>query len=264
MNSRANIINTAMKLRIGESILADMKATKRFIKAGELTRMERARILLRHVVYRSDSKHYDDIGVAENRCLKVVDHKPFLPRVIDHVTRNYGQEIIQNNGDFFNQIINALDNPADVWKKIYEDNRSTPYSARILLEALFSLTNSQCETDKCRNVFEYIVSLKKPQEDADSLWYEAIEILNESMITQSIFAGVSYISFYDPSVHDYLEQSIYKGQVAIDKLSKDIIYYSQVNNVYRKSPNSSKSIFLKKYDTLSCIKIMHRIILNII
>ena len=41
MNSRANIINTAMKLRIGESILADMKATKRFIKAGELTRMER-------------------------------------------------------------------------------------------------------------------------------------------------------------------------------------------------------------------------------
>ena len=246
MNSRANIINTAMKLRIGESILADMKATKRFIKAGELTRMEKARILLRHVVCRSDSKHYDDIGVAENRCLKVVDHEPFLPRVIDHVTRNYGQEIIQNNGDFFNQIINALDNPADVWKKIYEDNRSTPYSARILLEALFSLTNSLCEIDKCRNVFDHIVSLKNPQEDADSLWYEAIGILNESMITKYIFAGVPYISFYDPSVHDYLEQSIYKGQVAIDKLSKDIIYYSQVNSVYRKSPNSSKSIFLKR------------------
>lgn len=226
MNSRTNIISTAMKLRIGERILSDMKATQRFIKAGDLTRMEKAKILLRHVVHRSDADHYKDISVIDKRCLIIVDHNPFLPRVIDHVTRNYGHEKILNNGDFFNQIINALDNLADVWKKIYEDNKATPHSARVLLEALFSLTNTQCKTEECRNVFNHIVSNRYSHEDADSLWYEAVAILNESMITQSIYIGVSYISFYDPSVHDYLEQSVFNGQAGMDFLSNDIVYYS--------------------------------------
>ena len=246
MNSRTNIISTAMKLRIGESILSDMKATQRFIKAGELTRMEKAKILLRHVVYRSDAEHYKDIGVIDKRCLKIVDHKPFLPRVIDHVTRNYGHEKILNNGDFFNQIINALDNPADVWKKIYEDNKATPHSARVLLEALFSLTNTECKKEECCNVFKHIVSKRYPHEDADSLWYEAVAILNESMITQSIYADVSYISFYDPSVHDYLEQSVFKGQAGMDFLSNDIVYYSQINCIFKQGMKDKSRDFLRK------------------
>lgn len=246
MNSRVNIICTAMNQVIGESILSDMEATGRFITAGELSRMEKAKILLRHVVARSDKRHYQDIGWVEKRCLKIVDHKPFLPRVIDHVTRNYGSMAMRKDGDFFKQIISALDNPADVWKKIYEDNKATPQSARILLEALFTLTNSRCDKEKCREVFNHIATTNNPYADCDSLWYEALEILNESMITQSISLDASTISFYDPSVHDYLENSVFKGKTSRDRLLKDIVYYTQIEKVFRQSEPEARGNYLKK------------------
>lgn len=66
------------------------------------------------------------------------------------------------------------------------------------------------------------------------------------MITQSIYVGVSYISFYDPSVHDYLEQSVFNGQAGMDFLSNDIVYYSQITCVFRQGMKDKSRDFLRK------------------
>lgn len=231
--SRIKVLVDVKTHRIYENCLDDMTKSGRVVSTENMSRREKALILRNHVFERTDAQYYKDIGAKEKRCLKIVDHNPFIPRVIDHITRNYKKSNNCVDGSFFKELIEGLNNPSSVWKSIYEDDIATPKAARLLLKAIFSLSYLICDETECRKVFDALGEEELPRDLTINSWAITISSLNGSMIKREFSNGKSMIGFIDPSVHDFLENSVYKkGSIERESLNKGILFFKQVRKLY--------------------------------
>lgn len=226
LNSRIRIINEFGMHKVSNNLYQEMVDGKCVINV-ELTRREKAMMLKNHICARLDEKHYKE--VSGMNCLKIVDHAPYIPRVIDHVTNEKNVVKINKNGDFVNAIINAMDNPESVWTEIYDSSESTPLVARVLLKALYSLTNLDCDYNMCRNAFDKYLTLEHYFSLPNRPWDTAFTLLNESMVKLSNKNGQEIISFIDPSVHDFMDKTVYPiGSPERKRLEEGFMYETQL------------------------------------
>ena len=232
LNSRIKVLNDAKQHDIYNSIFEEMINTERIIDTNKLTRREKALILRKHVFARTDNEHYLDL--RGKRCLNIIDHNPYIPRVISHVTRKQKKFCKIEDGAFYSEIMNALNNPDSVWRKIYEDDRATPLICRLLLKSLYSLTNNTCRVEECKAVFEKYVQIEMKPDTTINLWEKALSALNESMVKRLKTNDGDFIGFIDPSVHDFLEKSIYYDHSSIEykSLENGIIYSKQIVQIF--------------------------------
>lgn len=229
LNSRINIIEESGKYRIGKDVISELKQADCFVRANVLSLCERALILKKHLIVRTDREHYLDIGSNGKLCLKIVHHEPFLPRVIDHVTEKASIGGIINSGDYARKILAALKNPSAVWDEIYF---SASQASRALLMSLYSITKTDCNMDECLEVFNHLVCLHKENADTHLLWNKAVSSMNESMITISDRFGKKKIGFYDPSVRDYLRESVYTDSHSRDELLNCMLHFGQLECIF--------------------------------
>jgi len=226
LNSRIRIINELGTHKVSNNLYQEMVDGKCVINV-DLSRREKAVMLKNHIFARLDEKHYKE--VSGQNCLKIVDHIPYIPRVIDHVTNEKNVVKINKNGDFVNAIINAMDNPESVWTEIYDSSESTPLVAKVLLKALYSLTNLECDCNMCRNAFDRYLSLERYISLPNRPWDTAFTLLNESMVKHSNKNGQEIISFLDPSVHDFMDKTVYpKDSPERRRLEDGFMYEAQL------------------------------------
>lgn len=230
LNSRIRIINELSTHGIVRNIYEEMEADKCVINVESLTRIEKALMLRNHIFNRLDEEHYNDVKYYG--CFRIIDHDPYIPRVIDHITKEKNAVKIKSKGDFLNDIIRALDNPTAVWSEIYDNEKATPLEARVLLKALFSLTNSSCELEKCRDAFFEYLKLEHPVKSPNRPWDTALSVLNESMIKRTNNKGHDMIGFLDHSVHDFLDKNVYPSFSPQRKnLEVGAIYVEQIEKI---------------------------------
>ena len=228
LNSRINIVESSKQHRIYERVFDEMFKTRRIVDANRLSRIEKALILRAHIVARSDRAHYEDIN--GKRAVEIVDHKHYIPRIIFHVTDKCRP--IKKSGDFYNEIIAALDNPSSIWDEIYDNDKATPPEARILLKALFSLTNTMVEVNCCMMVFDEYLKLSGVNTEPRKAWKVALNSLNTSMIKREIGAEET-IGFADASVHDFLFGSVFTwGSRDWKSLFEGIVHRLQIKKLY--------------------------------
>lgn len=243
LNSRINIIEESGKYRIGKDVISALRREGCFVCADVLSSYERALILKNHLIVRTDREHYQDIGGNEKLCLKIVHHEPFLPRVIDHVTEKASVGNINSSGDYARKILAALNNPSAVWDEIYY--KASPAS-RALLMALYSLTKTTCDMSECREVFNHLVCIHNENADTHLLWDKSVSAMNESMITISDRYGKKSIGFYDPSVRDYLRESVYTDSHSRDELLKCMLYFGQIECIFDGMSEDDKAAYAGK------------------
>lgn len=225
LNSRIRIIQELDMHRVSNNLYQQMYDGKCVINV-DLSRREKALMLRSHIFARLDEKYYKDV---RQNCLNIVDHRPYIPRVIDHVTNEKNVVKINKRGDFVNAIINAMDNPDSVWAEIYDSPESTPLVARVLLKALYSLTNLECDYNMCRNAFHKYLSLEHDYHLPNRPWDTAFTLLNESMVKLTNENGQEIISFIDPSVHDFMDKTVYpKDSPERKNLEDGFIYEKQI------------------------------------
>ncbi|HAS6369330.1 TPA: restriction endonuclease [Vibrio vulnificus] len=87
------------------------------IKVGEITRLEKAKILYNHIWF-SDLKYdYIDELTKDFRYLKVIDHTNFNPRLIEFITDSHRLDDISCN-DYWNHVLETLRNPKNIWRHV--------------------------------------------------------------------------------------------------------------------------------------------------
>lgn len=231
LNSRIKVVEDSKTHKLYESVFQEMDEKGKIVRFGEYKRSEKAMILRRHIFVRTDEEHYRDIS-KKSRCIKIVEHQSFNPRIIDYITRKTTLTKIRNNGDYYKQIIDSLNNPKGIWKYVYTND--TPTCSKTLLKALFSLTSSAIETEKCKKVFEKFLSLDNFKGSYSEEWDKALAGVNESMVKMYASSpNDCSISFIDHSLYDYLNNSIYPRNSTDRKLlDSGIIYELQVKALY--------------------------------
>ncbi len=229
LNSRISVLEGSKKHNIYEKEFEEMEKSGRLINADKLSRFEKALILRSHIIARTDKKHFMDI--AHNRCLAIIDHKHYIPRIIDHITKNAPP--VNKDGDFYKAIIAALDNPKSVWGAIYDDeDKIISLEGKILLKALFSLTDTVVNIDICERVFNEYLKVARYNDSPSKAWRIALRTGNTAIIKR-VVGDTDMIGFIDPSVHDFLANSIYKkGTFEYKSLFEGIIHKLQIDKLY--------------------------------
>lgn len=103
------------------------------LHVGAYTRGIRARILYNHLFHTSLSTAERDQLLTDDFYLKIIDHKNFNPRLIDHLT---SADYVSISGTPIRTAVMAsLDNPLTLWEKPFRSHISD--EGRALLKAMF-------------------------------------------------------------------------------------------------------------------------------
>lgn len=154
LTSRTNIFNQALSL--SDTFKSKNIENEEFIiKIESLKDINKAQILYNHIWYSNLDEQFIDEIYFDKRYKEIISHKNFNPRLIEYITdiKKIQIEQIQNR-DYWNYILDKLNNPQDVWKITF-DNQSDEFIRIIVMLVVFN--GNKIEENKLKNAYyEYI------------------------------------------------------------------------------------------------------------
>ncbi len=242
MNSRITIINEAHSSSVDFANLIDKYEEDNYlIDLDKMSALEKAEILYNHLYFNElPSEYLQNIKFNKNY-KNLIKHENYNPRIIEYVTKakNYKNVIPE---EYINYILSKLNNPDSVWEDEFRNRLQE--ADRILMNTLYSLTNSKIDIDILRKAFNKRI-LTITSNTTINIFDEVINRLSNSLIKIIIDREKRYISVINPSLNDYLKKKIEKNdneQIAIIKnaqfveqiikfqMNKSVIYEMIFNN----------------------------------
>ncbi len=180
--------------------------------------------------------------IEDKNYLKIINHSNFNPRIIESMTDS--TEI--NQADFINSFLSVLDNPEEIWEKVYASYISD-YSRTILV----ILTILDKNSDQ-NSVFEYFSKYYDEEKDPVKLQKEfdhSIKELDGSLIilTKSVLTGEIKIGYKNPSVEDFMNKKIVESDHLLSHLCDFIIDFRTLEKIWNVFKNQKKVDQINRY-----------------
>jgi hypothetical protein len=177
--------------------------------------IEKAKILYNHLYFNNvDADRFASIKQEKNY-RKIVQHANYNPRIIEFVTDPRIYTDIKP-GQYFDFIVNNLNNPEKVWDDEYE--RKLSIIDRDLLTTLYSLTSSTCPiyfAEKCFN--ERIKKLDSVDKTINQ-FKSSLSRLQNSFVKIVDEKGRKMLTMSNPSINDYLSARLSNNSLERDDL----------------------------------------------
>lgn len=241
LTSRTNIFNQGLAL--SDTFRSKNIENEEFIiKIESLKDIDKAHILYNHIWHSDLDEEFIDEIYVDKRYKKIIKHKNFNPRLIAFITdiQKIQKEQIKAE-NYWNYIVDKLDNPQDVWKNTF-DKQSDDFSRIIVMLTVFN--GNKIEESNLRNSYNRYIELTRltsnshTSKEFNSIIEEVVKyFLNRN---QTYSEKVEY-SLFNPSIADFVLNK-YKNNSAILKY----IYLALVSSKSLKELRSLK--FLNKID----------------
>lgn len=209
MNSRVTIYQEATERTPQLQKSLDKKEYKAFIlDISEISHIEKAKILYNHLFFCGVPQEYLDDIKKEKQYLKIVKHKNYNPRIVEFVTNQRQFEFV-NPSEYSKFVIRCLDYPEQIWENEY--NRRLVNTDRILLNTLYSLTNTTISLDIVRKCYMHRIGSMQGVDSSVNHFEQALKRLQNSMIKIVDYANKKMLSVANPSVNDFLSEHLKKN-----------------------------------------------------
>ena len=207
------------------------------IYLNEYTLVDKAEILYNHLFFSQLEQEFIDMIFVDKNYLKIIKHDNYNPRLIEFFTNPNNLYNISSE-EYLKFILSHLDNPEEIWKNSYDQQIQD--EERFLINTLFSLRGSSelsiLETAfNKRMKYEISTNGHKPSSDA---FNSAIKKLQSSYINIEIRSKklfekkVTFLSFVNPSISDFLINHFRVSQSERKRLVEGIEYLEQLTNVF--------------------------------
>ena len=206
MNSRISIYQEAKRKTHN---LINSFARKEYqvyiLNIEEMSIEEKARIFYNHLYFNDvPNEYYQNIKLNHNY-RKIVKHNNYNPRVIEFVCMPTNFRTVMPTG-FSDFVMDCLNKPEEIWKNEYEDRLGE--ADRILLNTLYSLTDTTVSLEMVKACFEYRVLKESSLNSSINHFNQALERLIESMVKIVDDKGNKMLAASNPSVNDFLREYI--------------------------------------------------------
>ncbi|ETT55407.1 AAA ATPase [Paenibacillus sp. FSL R7-269] len=244
LNSRITIFNEAKERTYEFSNFFEQKKMVNYIiNMDEITLLEKAKILYNHLKLKKIPADYYSSIIENKNYLKVVQHKNYTPRIIEHVTfeHNYSRVMPKL---YFNFIVQNLTNPHDIWKNEFEQRLQN--IDRAFLTTLYSLTDTYIEHDILKKCFLKRISTMNNIDFTIDQWSLVLSRLNQSIINIFDLKGKQLIGVINPSVNDYLKLVFTNNLLELNSIRNSICNALQFERCYTKEelPNIYKQLII--------------------
>lgn len=256
LTSRTNIFNQGLALSdIFRS--KNIENEEFIIKIESLQDIDKAVILYNHIWHSDLDEEFIDEIYIDKRYKQIIRHKNFNPRLIAFITDT---QKIQNEQieakDYWNYIIDKLDNPEDVWKNTF-DKQSDDFTRAIVMLTVFN--DNKIEEHKLRDSYNRYIELtglinnSNTSKEFDSIIEEVVKyFLNRN---QTYSKKIEY-SLFNPSIADFILNKYKKNSAILKKIYlaltsvKSLIELRSLNFFNRISKSTYEEIILFLYKQL--------------
>lgn len=202
MNSRVTIYQEA-SLRTPDLVRSlDKKEYKAYvIDMSNVSLIEKAKIFYNHLYFgKVPTEYREDIKLNKNY-IKIVRHNNYNPRIMEFVTSNR-QLVDIPPSSYADFVLKCLNEPTEIWDNEY--SRRLKEVDRILLNTIYSLTNTTISIDVVKSCFEYRISKMQGIDLSINHFEQSLKRLQDSMIKIVDDKGYRKLSVANPSVNDFL------------------------------------------------------------
>ncbi|MGW2486843.1 nSTAND3 domain-containing NTPase [Streptomyces sp. NPDC001606] len=155
MTTREYILQQARQVheRLHESrALAEGKV---ILDLSHYTAEQKARIFYNHIHFAELSEDARESVLKERRYMDVIRHANFNPRIIELVTKNFRDSGVADRG-FFEYALNALDDPRELWERIFESQLSAAERSLLLVLATIRTRVELKDLHRALNSYECV------------------------------------------------------------------------------------------------------------
>ena len=239
MNSRITILNEAVRSFITfQEVMEQHDDDKYLIDLDKMTRLEKAKILYNHIYFNELPKEYFSNIKSNQNYLKIVGHKNYNPRIIEHVTKSNFYNSIKSSM-FVDNIFKQLNNPKDVWRD--EFNHRLCDTDRMLANTLYSLTDNFIDCRKLKSAFNKRI-IKSRIDTSNNPFENSLIRLTDSILKRFIdYKKNVNISVLNPSINDYILSEIKANPSEQVSIICSAQYVEQMEKM-NKSPEAKNAI----------------------
>ncbi len=225
LNSRITILNKAKNEKQEfEKLMDEIGIKECLIDVNEITKLDRARILYNLMYHNGVTKKSYESIIKNKNYNSIIEHKSFNTRIIEMcVIREKKLE----SENFYDFIINALNNPKDVWKS--EFDRIEPCDA-ILMYQLYTLGNNYIPIDVLKkSTVNFLI--RNGYDVSRYSFNDSINRLSKSLIGIAILGKKKYISVLNPSINDYIQNYLLDNNAQLKKIFDTALYVEQLDKI---------------------------------
>lgn len=225
LNSRITILNEAQsRSYVFNDLIEEHDLNKYIVNVDELSIFEKGKIFYNHIYFNKLPKIKFESLKKDKRYLKILNHRNYNPRIIEHVTRKSRYISIEDEA-YYDYVMKNLNNPQDVWKDEFE-NRLTSVD-REFMYILYSLTNTYIDKDILKEA--YNEKIKTINIDMTLNTFEkTLRRLSDSLIKKIDDLGTIKISVENPSINDYIKNELEENNMLLMSIADNAVYVEQI------------------------------------
>lgn len=202
------------------------------INLSDYTRPARAKILYNHIYFSDLPKEYKLALLEERGYEKILWHRNYNPRVIEHMTQARHAVTVAPTL-YLREFLESLDNPARIWEHAFLHQISE--AARHLLFVLTTLPED-AKLEILEDAFRAFYEFRQrrfgfPTKPGD--WVDALRELDGNFIMTGRIGKDIAVSFHNPSIRDFMEQFLEKSDGDVLDLLRGAHFYEQYMALWR-------------------------------
>lgn len=231
LNSRITILNKAKHEKEEfEKLLDEIGIKECLIDVNDLSQLDRARILYNLMYHNGVTKKSFNNIKKDNNYNLIINHKSFNTRIIEMCCKRSNRVASEN---FFNYIIESLNNPKDIWKSEFERIETCDV---VLMYQLYTLGNNYIPVDCLhKSVTNYLCNSNSEVEKYS--FEDSINRLSKSLIGIAILGKKKYISVLNPSINDYIQNYLLDNMAELKKIYDNALYIEQIDKIVNILPS---------------------------
>lgn len=233
MNSRVTIYQEA-KLRTPSLVNSlDRKEYRAYIlDMSNVSMIEKAKIFYNHLYFGEVPQEYRENIKSNKNYMKIVKHDNYNPRVMEFVTnkRQFEQVDASTYAEF---VLGCLNNPEAIWENEY--SRRLRDVDRMLLNTLYSLTNTIISMDVVRRCFEHRLTMLSGIDLSINHFEQSVKRLQDSMLKIVDDKGNRMLSVANPSVNDFLCSALDRNTPEKQQIIAHSICFHQLRRLLGKA-----------------------------
>ena len=216
MNSRVTIYQEA-SLRTPDLVRSfDRREYRAYvIDMSNVSLIEKAKIFYNHLYFGNVPQEYRENVRQNKNYIKIVGHENYNPRIMEFVTSKRQLEEIVPSG-YADYVLECLNEPSEIWDNEY--SRRLKDVDRILLNTLYSLTNTAISIDLVKKCFEHRIGKMQGIDLSINHFEQSLKRLQNSMIKIVDDKNERKLSVANPSVNDFLRVYLEKNSPEKQKI----------------------------------------------
>lgn len=206
LTSRTNILNRG-KFLSTKFPNGDIDQNEFEIRVEDLTRFEKAKILYNHMYFTNLSSEMVEELYADERYKIIIDHSNFNPRIIDFITNRNNFSNVSSN-KYWDQVIESLENPEQIWGKVFENNQIDEFSIDVVVSIVLNGGNI------AENELINFVNRLNENRYGNNVKYTfnyIVKNLCGSLLNKNVDGLRSFYTLFNPSIADYVERIYFKN-----------------------------------------------------